>query len=186
MDYKNGKIYAIRSHQTDQIYIGSTCSPLSKRLYQHKANYKGYLNKKYHYASSHEITQYDDAYIELLEECPCENKIQLYKKEGELIRENNCVNKHIAGRTIKENKREYYEQNKDKIKEYYEQNRDKIKEYYEQNKDKIKEYNREYREQNRDNIKENKREYYEQNRDKIKENNREYREQNRDNIKENK
>ena len=40
MDYKNGKIYTIRSFQTDKYYIGSTCTMLSKRFSNHKSNYK--------------------------------------------------------------------------------------------------------------------------------------------------
>ena len=34
--YKNGKIYKIVNDINDQLYIGSTCLPLSKRLYNHK------------------------------------------------------------------------------------------------------------------------------------------------------
>ena len=129
MDYKNGKIYTIRSHQTEDFYIGSTTQPLSKRLYFHKVNYKYYINKKFHYLSSFEIVKYNDCYIEVLEEYPCDNKQQLTKREGELIRcENNCVNKRIEGRT----RQEYLEVNKDKInelqREYNKQNKDKIKE----------------------------------------------------------
>ena len=67
MDYKNGKIYAIRSHQTEQIYIGSTTQPLTKRLSKHKAQN----------CSSRLILQYEDAYIELIENFPCESKTDL-------------------------------------------------------------------------------------------------------------
>jgi len=145
MDYKNGKIYTIRSHQTDQIYIGSTTQPLSKRLYEHRKKYKKYITGEHYYISSFDILQYEDAYIELLEEYPCENKMMLEKREGELMRDNNCVNKYIAGRTRKE----YYQDNKDKIKEYTEENKDKIneykKKYREENKDKIKEHNKKYK-----------------------------------------
>ena len=172
MDYKNGKIYAIRSHQTDEIYIGSTTQPLSKRISSHKSGYKRYLDGLCNSVTSFKILQYDDAYIELFEEYPCDNKIMLNKREGEIIRQNNCVNKCIAGQTNKE----YREQNKDKIKEYREQNKDKIKdynkEYKEQNKDKIKEYIKEYYEQNKD----KKKEYYEKNKDKKKEYDKKYRE----------
>ena len=96
---------------------------------------------------------------------------------------------------IKEKSREYYEQNKDKMKEhhkeYYEQNKDRRKEYYEQNKDKLKEYyeqnkdrRKEYIERNKDKIKEKSREYYELNKDKMKEYWKEYYEQNKDKLKE--
>ena len=51
------------------------------------------------------------------------------------------LNHQIAGRTRKEYKKEYIEQNKDKLKEYKKEwqnaNKDKIKDYYEANKDKI-------------------------------------------------
>ena len=116
MDYKNGKIYTIRSNQTDNIYIGSTCSPLSKRLYEHKSSYKKYLNGKYHFVSSYDILQYEDAYIELLEEYPCENKEQLCKREGELIRGgSNCVNKRIEGKKDEDYLKNYYKDNKEKL-----------------------------------------------------------------------
>jgi len=186
MDYKNGKIYSIRSYQTDKIYIGSTTQPLSKRLYHHKTHYKKYLNGKSPFITSYDILQYEDAYIELLEEYPCENREQLCKREGELIRGGNCVNKRIEART----KQEYYEQNKDKLlqqgKEYQEQNKDKIKEYIkeyqEQNKDKILQQKKEYYQQNKDKILQKGKEYREQNKEKINEYQKEYREQNRDKI----
>ena len=67
-----------------------------------------------------------------------------------------CINKNRSGNISKEEgyKREYYEDNKDKIKEqqkqYYEQNKDKIKQYREQNKDKIKQYREKNHEKNRE------------------------------------
>ena len=158
MGYENGKIYTIRSHQTDDIYIGSTTQPLYKRIHQHKINFKRWENKKYNYVTSYELIKYDDAYIELLELCPCDSKMELHKREGELQREMDCVNKFVAGRIHKESQKVYRENNKDKIKEsrkvYRENNKDKIKEYRENNKDKKKEYNKEYRKENKDKIKE--------------------------------
>lgn len=185
MDYKNGKIYTIRSHQTDKFYIGSTTQPLSKRFHCHKSKYKNYLDGKTNYITSFDIIKYGDAYIELLEAYPCDNKMMLLKREGECIRaEPNCVNKFVAGRT----QREYKIDNADKIKEiqkkYQKQNADKVKEYQkqykEQNSDKVKEYQKEYskqyRDQNVDKIKQYKKQYREQNADKIKEQKKKYRE----------
>jgi hypothetical protein len=120
LNYQNGKIYTIRSHQTEKYYIGSTCRDLSKRLYEHKQKS----------ASSKEILKYDDAYIELLELFPCNSKDELNKREGEFIRlhKDNCVNVQIAGRTFKE----WCENNKEKRKEQKKQwannNKEKIKE----------------------------------------------------------
>ena len=35
-DYNNGKIYCIRNHVNDKIYVGSTCQSLSKRMAYHR------------------------------------------------------------------------------------------------------------------------------------------------------
>jgi len=143
-DYKNAKIYKLWSPQGDEIYIGSTVQPLYKRFHHHK-NHKDCSSKIL-------FEKYNDVRIELLESCPCDNKEQLTKKEGEYIRNNKCVNKAIAGRT----KKEWCDDNKDKIKEYYENNKEYVKEYYENNKEKINEYHKEYHENNKDKIKERK------------------------------
>ena len=151
-DYTKGKIYCLRSHQTDDVYVGSTVESLSNRKAKHKNAYKRFLNGKSNYVTSFEIIKYDDCYIELIEDCPCENKEQLSKKEGEYIRNMDCINKYVAGRTVKE----YYKDNKEKIKE-------KAKEYRENNKEKIRESKKKYRENNKEKIKE----YREDNKEKI-------------------
>jgi len=79
--YKNGKIYTLRSNQTDKFYIGSTCLPLYKRLYKHRNNYNEYLKNNKHYLTSFEIIKLKDCYIELLEDFPCNNKNELEKRE---------------------------------------------------------------------------------------------------------
>lgn len=149
-DYKNGKIYKLWSPEGDEIYIGSTVQPLYKRFHHHKNTSEC--------RSKILFEKYNDVRIELIECCPCNNKEELTKKEGEYIRNNNCINKKITGRT----RREYNADNKDKIKE---QN----KEYREKNKEYCIEYSKEYRENNKDKINEKKKEYYENNKDKIKE-----------------
>ena len=114
-NYKNGKIYAIRSYQTEEIYIGSTTQKLSDRMYGHRGDFKLKRN-----CNSKLILQYEDAYIELIEEYSCDNKEQLLRKEGEHIRANNCVNKRIAGRTKTEDRKEEPEKFKERNKKYYE------------------------------------------------------------------
>jgi hypothetical protein len=95
LDYKTGKIYCIRSHLTDEVYIGSTTTPLSTRMVSHRTKFKNGI-----YVSSAEILKHGDAYIELIEEFPCDNKEQLNRREGQVIRSTaNCVNKRIEGRT---------------------------------------------------------------------------------------
>lgn len=100
--YANSCIYTIRSPHTDKYYIGSTRSPLRKRLYEHTNSYKVWCKTTdivaQRYLTSYEILKYGDAYIELLEEYPCENAQQLHKREGEHIRlHSNCVNIKMAG-----------------------------------------------------------------------------------------
>jgi len=154
--YHNGKIYSIRSYSTDKFYIGSTIQPLHKRLYHHKKDYVRFsINNKYHYVSSFEIIKLDDCYIELLEEYKCENKNQLNRREGEMIRKykDMCVNKYIAGRTDKEyssdnkekinlNSKVYYETFKDKVNSrnslYYQRNKEKYQKFRDDNKEKQK------------------------------------------------
>ena len=101
--YKNGKIYTIRYKKDDSLtYVGSTVQPLFKRWYQHKQNLnKEICNNILLYQKIHE-TDINDWYIELYEDCSCESKEQLNKREGEIIREIGTLNKVIAGRTKKE------------------------------------------------------------------------------------
>ena len=113
-NYQNGKIYCLRSHQTNKIYIGSTTQSLSHRKGEHKQAYKKHLEGKGYNITSLNITKFDDWYIELIEYFPCTSREELHKREGELIREMNCVNKVIAGRTQKE----YRKDNEQKLKEY--------------------------------------------------------------------
>jgi uncharacterized membrane protein YheB (UPF0754 family) len=140
-DYKNGKIYKLWSPHGDEIYIGSTTQSLTRRKALHK-------QMKDNCCSKLLFEKYDDVRIELLEYVPCDNKEELSKREGEFIRNTNCINKRIEGRTQKER----YEDNKEKIleqmKERYENNKEKrkeqMKEYYQENKEKRKEQNKEY------------------------------------------
>ena len=143
--FNKSLLYTIRSPHTDQYYIGSTTQILCKRFSDHKMHYKQYLKGKYSFVSSFKIIELGDAYIELLEEIKCENRNQLEKREGELIREHktNCVNRIIPGRTHKE----YYFDNSDKILE-------KMKQYYIDNNDKILEQKKQYSLDNRDKINE--------------------------------
>jgi hypothetical protein len=154
--YNNGKIYAIRSNQTDKVYIGSTCDTLPKRLYVHRNNKKRYEKGKYHYVTSYEMLEFDDAYIDLVEEFSCANKMQLERREGEIMRATeNTVNRNIAGRT----KAEYYRDNIVKMKEYTQRPevKQKMKEY--QQRPEVKQKMKEY--QQRPEVKQKKKERHE-------------------------
>ena len=113
-NYQNGKIYCIRNWVDDDIYVGSTCQPLSKRMAWHRQSIR--TQKKKHYKIYQKINDVgiENFYIELIENYPCGSKEELMRKEGEIIRTlNPLLNKRIEGRT----RNEYYEDNKDIIKE---------------------------------------------------------------------
>jgi hypothetical protein len=173
-NYSKGKIYSIRCIYDDSlIYVGSTIEPLSTRMAKHRFDSKKKIcqNKKL-YQKVYETT-WDDFYIELYENFPCENRDQLNKREGEVIRQIGTLNKYVAGRTEKE----YREENAEKIKE-------NNKRYYKENAEKIKEYKKEYQKENAEKMKEYFKEYYVQNAGKIKECKKKYREQNAEKINE--
>jgi len=100
--YQNGKIYQIVSENTDDVYIGSTCMKLSQRLSKHKASYKMWLKGKKDFVTSFKVLQAGDYKIYLIEEYPCESKIQLQKRERYWIENKDCCNKYIPTRTCKE------------------------------------------------------------------------------------
>jgi predicted GIY-YIG superfamily endonuclease len=131
MDYKNGKIYVIRSSKTDRIYIGSTTQQLFKRFYEHKT--------KSHSKQLKELMeQYDDFYIELMELCPCNTRSELLKRENELIRENKelCIN--IIGNSRNIATKHYLKKNGDLISHTYD-NGEYNRIYYLKHKDKLTE-----------------------------------------------
>ena len=174
-DYSKTKIYKIESHLGDKIYVGSTAKHyLSQRFQQHKNDYKKWKQTNVKKITSFDVFDLygiDNCKIVLIEDYPCTSKDQKNAKEGHYIKELNCVNKVIPGRT----KKEYYEDNKKQIKEYYEDNKKQIieyqKEYRQDNKDIIAERKKEYRQDNKEKIKE----YKQDNKDKIKEYQKEYR-----------
>merc|ERR1711966_23391 len=131
-DYKEGKIYAIKSKETEEVYIGSTCSTLKKRMSSHKADYKRKLKGgKFRGTTSGKILKYADAYIELIEECSCETKRELLDREGEVIKNTpNCVNTQIQGRTMAQYRIDNAEKLKQQSKEYREKNKEKVQKSY--------------------------------------------------------
>jgi len=159
-NYQNSKIYTLRSYQTEKIYIGSTCDELRKRLYRHKAAYKSFLkNNDNLYCSSYEIIKYNDCFIELYIKYPCNDRYELRKKEGEIIRKLECVNKFIAGRSYNEYRNEHKEYYKKIQQNYYKKNKEQIckkqKEYYQNNKDKKREYEKKNKDKRNKRAKEN-------------------------------
>ena len=152
-EYKNGKIYKIISnHMPDTCYIGSTTQTLCKRFGGHRTCYKQYLRdgKTRKYTTACKMVCYPDAKIYLIESYACDNKNELERREGEIMKEymndeslENPVNCYIAGRTRKE----YYVDNQNEIKE-------QTKHYHINNYDKVKERVKQYHINNKETINE--------------------------------
>ena len=169
--YNNSKIYTIRcTDNNNLIYVGATTQPLYKRWYQHKkvCFYNNVKNINILLYIKIRELGLNKFYIELYENFKCNNKEELTKREGDVIRQIATLNKCISGRKKKEyyqdnkeviqfKKKEYYQDNKEEIKlkrkEYYKVNNEEVKlkrkEYYEANKDKVKEYNKIYYKSNK-------------------------------------
>lgn len=171
MNYADGKIYAIRSYSTDDVYVGSTCTTLTKRLSRHKSDYEYWLKKDYKYTTSYEVLKNDDYYIELLEECPCENKQQLNRREGQVIRSMKCVNKNVAGRTTSEWSKDNAERLAAVQKEYNKRNAECVaaakKKYAKKNAETIKAVKKEQYEKKKEYIAASRKKYREENKARI-------------------
>ena len=169
-DYQKAKIYKLWSPSKNLVYYGSTTQTLSQRLAQHIKRKRLNVGGQY---TSYLVLDCEDYKIELVEEYPCNNRQQLDKKEGEYIKNNECVNTMIAGRTPQE----YYEDNI----EYQHQ---KNKNYHENNKEKIAERMRIWREANKEEIAERSRLWREANKEKRNEYSKKWRENNPEKVKE--
>ena len=109
LDYSKGKIYTLRCRYDDSlIYVGSTVQPLSVRYGGHKTDS---LRKKDRVLYKTINNDWDNWYIELYELIPCNSRMELERREGEVIRAISTIDQKIAGRTDTE----YYEDNKDII-----------------------------------------------------------------------
>ncbi len=130
VNYQDTKIYRIWSDKGDLEYIGATTTPLSNRLAKHKSDYK-YLQdgKSIGKTSSYNLFEeygVENCYIELIENYPCNTKIESNIRETfyiKLYREK-LTNKYLSHLSnyrkthidhIKEVKKDYYENNKQEI-----------------------------------------------------------------------
>ena len=108
-DYNRGKIYKIWDIGYTKCYVGSTTEELSMRMAKHRDKYKAYTNGKYSFTSSFGLFDefgYENCKIEWVENFPCNSRQELTAREGYYIRNCECINKKVAGRTDKDR---YYE-----------------------------------------------------------------------------
>ena len=174
--YQNGKIYKIVDVGYNEQYFGSTTVELSTRMSRHRAKYREYnKTQKSFYSSFILFDKYgiENCKIELVEIYPCDSKDELTRKEGQWIKNVDCVNKCVAGRT----KKEYHDDNLDQIKL-------KKKEYRLKHLEQENQRSRNYRENHRAERIEYDRKYYNDNKERILELQCEYRKLHKDRISE--
>ena len=160
--YQNGKIYKIVDVGYTKCYVGSTCEKLSQRMARHRSAYEHFVKSGGKHTRSFGMFEefgLDNCKIELIEAYPCENKEELFKREGHYIQQHeNRVNKNLAGRT----KEEYYDneankqRNLQQCRDYKENHKDEMKQswkrYYNENKERLKEESATYRQEHRDEV----------------------------------
>ena len=125
--YEKGKIYQISDVGYTKTYYGSTCETLSRRMSRHKEKYRAFKADKMdcnrRVNTLFEEFGIDSCKIELVENYPCNSREELLRREGYYIKNNECVNKIVSGRTNREWKEDNYEQYMEKKKEYWEKNK---------------------------------------------------------------
>jgi len=161
-DYSNGKIYKIECNITNDVYYGSTRKSLSDRMRQHKTT---------RHCTSIKIIDRGNYTCKIIEEYPCNSRLELETRERWWIENNVCINKSIPTRTAKEYQQDNKEQITQQRKQHYQDNREyllqKRKEYQQENKEQIAQYNKEYQQDNKEQLAQQRKEYYEQNKEQI-------------------
>ena len=154
MKYQEGKIYKILNSENDDVYIGSTCQKLSKRMTNHRTNAKRGINHLL-YQKMRDIGE-NKFYIELVEEYPCSSLEQLNKREGEWIREMATLNEKVAGRTKQEYANDNREIKNQKAREHYQENREqeieRSRNNYQRDRERINERHKKYNEEHKEEI----------------------------------
>ena len=145
VNYQEGKVYLVWFENCDKGYYGSTTTTLTKRLSQHKKNYKSQKAKCSLFAFF-DLYGVENAKIELVEAFPCVNRNELEAREGFHIRNNEHINRNIAGRSVDEKKAVAKIRREGRIEEA----RAYCRVYKSENREKIKEYNQKYAEEHRE------------------------------------
>jgi hypothetical protein len=166
-NYQDGQIYTIRCRSDNTlIYVGSTTMTLARRIAYHRQVGKTIKTKFYTSVNNN----WDDWYIELHEVYPCENKQELCKREGEIIREIGTLNSKISGITQVESDKLSREKHKEERKEarkiYVEEHKEEIalahKIYHQNHREERLEASRQYNINNNEARKEYKKKYREE------------------------
>jgi hypothetical protein len=99
-------VYQIKCNTTHQSYIGSTKMSLEKRMYAHEHLCVRWKEGKANFCSSYPLIETNNYETTILEECPLEDKRD---RESHWVKvTENCVNKNVPNRSMKE----WYQDNK--------------------------------------------------------------------------
>lgn len=158
-NYQNSKLYKLVNDIDDDIYVGGTAKKyLNSRLSSHicESRKEQNLNRKV-YKHIQQIGGWNHVQIVLLEEYPCNNRVELRARERHWIETLKAsLNSEIPGRDIVEYRKHYRANNKEKLKkdnaEYYQRTKHTRKEYRYKNKDKINTQRKERYNKNKDEI----------------------------------
>ena len=169
IDYSKSLVYRI-AYKDTTYYVGSTTN-FRNRKNSHKSSCKNEKSSSYNkplYVFIRENGGWSDEWVMVLVQYypDCKTSIELRKYEREHYDIYNpelnvckpCLKEGENEEYQKEYKKEYQQENADKIKEYQKEyrkeNDEKIKEYRKENADKNKEYNKVYQKENAEKQKE--------------------------------
>ena len=127
-----GRIYVVKSPNTNMVYVGSTTLSLKERFDSHLSDWRTKDSKSC--STSRLIIDEGDAYIDLLEEVQVESVRELAKFEQQwLDKIPNTVNRiraYISEKEKKDKQKIYHETHKKEhlqsFKKYYETHREKV------------------------------------------------------------
>lgn len=167
-----GFIYKIYDNTNGNTYYGSTKQQVSRRIGDHRQDYKRYLKGSYGYCKSFDIIKNCDYSYNIVEEVEYGERWELLNKERWYIENNVCINKMLPFKTEEELKEKHNdrakkyretEKYKKKIKLHTENTFEERKKYREENKEKNKEYQKKYRETHKEKNKEYQKKYQKEN-----------------------
>jgi len=150
-DYANSRIYRIVCNVTGKQYFGSTTQSLAKRLSIHKNKFKQWQKGKLKYIiTSFEVLEGGNYDIVLVEELPdIKNVEQLRARERYHIEANECVNKVIPTRTMKEYREDHKEETRAYGAKYRAEHKDERAKYRAEHKEEMAKYREDHKEETR-------------------------------------
>lgn len=122
--YDNAKIYRITNNANDLVYIGSTCLPLRKRLFNHKKEqHSGRGANRRLFKLAQEIG-WDEMTMTLVEAYPCKSKEELcareeyHRKQVSPELQLNMIRAHATKQDRKDDNQQSRERNRGTYNEY--------------------------------------------------------------------